>query len=104
MLIYHYLSRLFPGIVMGYFSGNGVPFFGTKFSGKSNASADDKAIAKQSFGIHKFIGYWGKFLIPLHVSAAGLHYFRGQAIFARMNPFVKSAAPAAAAATTAVSK
>lgn len=29
----------------------------------------------------------GKYLVPLHVGAAGLHFAKGQAIFARINPF-----------------
>jgi cytochrome b561 len=42
---------------------------------------------KQSFQIHKQLGVYGKFLIPAHVGAAFLHHFRGQTIFARINPF-----------------
>ena len=41
----------------------------------------------QSFGIHKQLGTYGKFLIPAHVSGAFFHFFRGQTIFARVNPF-----------------
>ena len=42
---------------------------------------------KQSFKIHKTLGTYGKYLIPLHVGGAFSHYFRGQTIFARVNPF-----------------
>jgi hypothetical protein len=41
----------------------------------------------QGFSIHKQMGTYGKFLIPLHVGGAFSHFFRGQTIFARVNPF-----------------
>lgn len=71
------------GISMGYFSGNGLPFFWTKFAG---AEKPDKSIAGPAYQVHKFVGSWGKWLIPLHVGAAGLHVARGQAVFSRINP------------------
>jgi hypothetical protein len=43
----------------------------------------------KSFQIHKQIGTYGKFLIPLHVAGGLQHAARGQAIFARINPFRK---------------
>lgn len=72
------------GIAMGYYGGKGLPFFYTTFPG---ATTPDGTIAKNSFNIHKQLGTYGKFLIPLHVGAAGLHAARGQQIFARINPF-----------------
>ncbi len=72
------------GIAMGYFSGMGLPFFGTKIPG---AAEPNKPVAMQLYKIHKFAGYWGKFLIPAHVGAAGLHVARGHPIFTRINPF-----------------
>jgi len=33
------------------------------------------------------MGTYGKYLIPLHVGAAGAHVVREHAIFARINPF-----------------
>jgi 1,2-dihydroxy-3-keto-5-methylthiopentene dioxygenase len=44
-------------------------------------------VAKKSFNIHKQLGVYGKYLIPVHVGASFLHYFRGQVIYARINPF-----------------
>lgn len=41
----------------------------------------------QSFQIHKQLGTYGKFLVPLHVAGAFTHYFRGHTIFSRVNPF-----------------
>uniref|UniRef100_A0A7S2HRU9 Cytochrome b561 bacterial/Ni-hydrogenase domain-containing protein n=1 Tax=Helicotheca tamesis TaxID=374047 RepID=A0A7S2HRU9_9STRA len=78
------------GIAMGYFGGKGLPFFSTSFPGVVHTEETKKgnlAIAKQSFSIHKQLGVYGKYLIPIHVGAAFKHYFSGQAIFARINPF-----------------
>jgi len=72
------------GIAMGYYGGKGLPFFYTTFKG---AETPNGGIAKQSFQIHKQLGTYGKFLVPLHVGASGLHWARGQSIFARINPF-----------------
>lgn len=74
------------GIAMGYFGGKGLPFFNTTFAG---AAIPNGAIAKNAFNVHKQVGTYGKFLIPLHVGASGLHWARGQQIFARINPFTK---------------
>lgn len=72
------------GIAMGYYGGKGLPFFGTTFAGSSTPNG---AIAKNSFFVHKQLGTYGKFLVPLHVGASGWHFARGQTIFARINPF-----------------
>ena len=75
------------GIAMGLFGGAGLPFFFTKI--EAPKSMKNGAVAKQSFWLHKNIGYYGKFIVPLHVSAAGMHAARGHSIFARINPFAK---------------
>ena len=72
------------GIAMGYYGGNGLPFFWTKIPA---AAQSEKHIAGPAFKVHKLVGEWGKFIIPLHIGAAGLHVARGQAIFSRINPF-----------------
>jgi superoxide oxidase len=72
------------GIAMGYYGGKGLPFFYTTFPG---AKTPDGTIAKNSFNIHKQVGIYGKYLIPIHVGAASLHAVRGQQIFSRINPF-----------------
>jgi hypothetical protein len=41
----------------------------------------------QSFKIHKTLGVYGKYLIPIHAGAAVTHSMRGHAIFSRINPF-----------------
>ena len=41
----------------------------------------------KSFQIHKQLGVYGKFLVPLHVGGAFVHSIRGHAIFNRVNPF-----------------
>mmetsp|Transcript_31157 Transcript_31157/g.41581 ORF Transcript_31157/g.41581 Transcript_31157/m.41581 type:complete len:189 (-) Transcript_31157:54-620(-) len=78
------------GIAMGYYGGKGLPFFSTSFSGIAHTPETKKgnlAIAGQSFSIHKTLGTYGKFLIPLHVAGAFKHYFTGAGIFSRINPF-----------------
>lgn len=67
-----------------YYGGKGLPFFWTTLDGAATANGE---VAKQAFSIHKTMGTYGKYLIPLHVGAAGAHAVRGQAIFARINPF-----------------
>jgi superoxide oxidase len=72
------------GVLMGWYSGKGLPFFFTTLNG---AEKPDGAIAKQAFSIHKTAGTYGKYLVPIHVGAAVQHAARGQAIFTRINPF-----------------
>jgi cytochrome b561 len=72
------------GIAMGYYGGKGLPFFNTTFAG---AEKPDGAIAKNAFNVHKQVGTYGKYLIPLHIGASGMHWARGQQIFSRINPF-----------------
>eukprot|EP00980_Cylindrotheca_fusiformis_P006701 scaffold1398_cov116-Cylindrotheca_fusiformis.AAC.18 len=78
------------GIAMGYYGGKGLPFFWTTLPGVTKTEENKKstgAIAKQGFSIHKTLGTYGKFLVPLHVAGAFSHFFRGHAIFSRINPF-----------------
>jgi 1,2-dihydroxy-3-keto-5-methylthiopentene dioxygenase len=72
------------GIAMGYFGGKGLPFFYTTLPG---AAEKNGAVAGQSFKIHKLVGTYGKYIIPLHVAGAGQHAARGHSIFSRINPF-----------------
>merc|ERR1712166_565950 len=72
------------GIAMGYFGGKGLPFFFTTLPG---ASTPTGAYAGQAFKIHKTLGTYGKYLVPLHSGAAFFHVARGQPIFFRINPF-----------------
>jgi cytochrome b561 len=73
-----------PPTSHSYYGGKGLPFFWTKFDGAATANGE---VAKQAFSIHKTMGTYGKYLIPLHMGAAGAHMARGQAIFSRINPF-----------------
>ena len=72
------------GIAMGYFGGKGLPFFYTTLPG---AAEKNGKVAGQAFKIHKTMGTYGKYLIPLHIGAAGQHALRGHSIFYRINPF-----------------
>eukprot|EP01129_Flabellula_baltica_P003627 TRINITY_DN13380_c0_g1_i1.p1 TRINITY_DN13380_c0_g1~~TRINITY_DN13380_c0_g1_i1.p1 ORF type:complete len:232 (-),score=46.45 TRINITY_DN13380_c0_g1_i1:33-647(-) len=74
------------GVVMGYYGGNGLPFFGYNIPGAS-PEEQNKKLAGQAYRNHKLVGYWGQFLVPLHVLGAGFHFVKGQKIFSRINPF-----------------
>lgn len=41
----------------------------------------------KAFKLHKQVGTYGKYLVPLHIGGAVQHSIRGHTIFARMNPF-----------------
>jgi cytochrome b561 len=92
-LLYGFMTVMpASGIAMGYYGGKGLPFFWTTLPGvvsSDETKAGNGAIAKQSYSIHKTLGTYGKYLIPVHVGAAFMHYFRGQLIFGRINPFRK---------------
>lgn len=86
-LLYGFLTIMpASGIAMGYFGGKGLPFFVTTIPG---ADKPNGQIAKNSFWVHKQLGTYGKFLIPIHVGAAGFHVVRGSNILRRINPFAK---------------
>mmetsp|Transcript_26262 Transcript_26262/g.66318 ORF Transcript_26262/g.66318 Transcript_26262/m.66318 type:complete len:218 (-) Transcript_26262:118-771(-) len=76
------------GVAMGYFGGKGLPFFGTTIPG---ASKPNGGIAKNSFKVHKQVGQYWKYIIPAHAAGALTHVAKGQPIFTRMNPFVRTA-------------
>eukprot|EP00730_Choanoeca_flexa_P002851 TRINITY_DN11204_c0_g1_i2.p2 TRINITY_DN11204_c0_g1~~TRINITY_DN11204_c0_g1_i2.p2 ORF type:complete len:236 (+),score=52.41 TRINITY_DN11204_c0_g1_i2:2696-3403(+) len=71
------------GVIMGYYGGKGLPFFGYTIPG---AQGDEKrpSWAKQAYKLHKQAGLGLEFLIPLHVGAVGYHMLKGQNILARM--------------------
>lgn len=79
------------GVMMGYFSGGGVPFFAWKMPGAPKAMAERqgyKNITGWSYRNHKRMGQVLEFLIPIHIGAVGFNYFaRGQNLLARINPF-----------------
>ena len=70
------------GAAMGYFGGKGLPFFFTTLPGAAKA---DGSIAKPAYQYHKLVGYYGQFLVPLHVGAVGYYgVLKGQNILKRM--------------------
>jgi superoxide oxidase len=81
------------GIAMGYYGGNGLPFFYKTIAGAKPTDDETKksngGIAKKAFNIHKTMGVYGKYLVPIHAGAAVWHWQRGQNIFYRINPFRK---------------
>ena len=91
MALYGFMTIMpASGIAMGYFGGKGLPFFWTTLPGAVRTD-DNKAtygkIAKNSFSIHKTLGVYGKYLIPLHIGGALKHSVSGNAIWSRVNPF-----------------
>eukprot|EP01025_Chloroclados_australasicus_P033663 TRINITY_DN3439_c1_g1_i1.p1 TRINITY_DN3439_c1_g1~~TRINITY_DN3439_c1_g1_i1.p1 ORF type:complete len:295 (-),score=31.16 TRINITY_DN3439_c1_g1_i1:274-1158(-) len=79
----------FSGILMGYFGGKGIPFFGLTIPGAPEGYRRGD-IAKFSFQTHKLAGQVFYYVLPLHVGAAFFHqYYKGQRIFARVNPLLK---------------
>ncbi|GMI08330.1 hypothetical protein TrVE_jg1918 [Triparma verrucosa] len=84
-LLYGFITVMpVTGVAMGMWGGKGLPFFGRDFKAfqKKNGT-----IAKYSFKIHKTIGTYGKYLVPLHVGAAGVHGLQKGGIMWRINPF-----------------
>ena len=74
------------GVGMAYNSAKPIPFFFTELN--LVREQPDGATAKQLYKLHKQVGYWWKFMVPLHVGAAGLHFVQGHRIFSRINPFL----------------
>jgi cytochrome b561 len=84
----------FSGVMMGYFSGYGVPFFQWKFI----QGADKKQAESSLYKTLSSYLYWGhvnygkvlEYLIPLHIGAVGFHQLiKRQNILRRINPFSK---------------
>mmetsp|Transcript_29783 Transcript_29783/g.70811 ORF Transcript_29783/g.70811 Transcript_29783/m.70811 type:complete len:183 (+) Transcript_29783:187-735(+) len=85
LLLYGFMTIMpATGIAMGYFGGKGLPFFFTTLPGSAEPNG---AIAKQSFSIHKTMGVYGKYLVPIHVAGAFKHTMQGHAIWSRISPF-----------------
>ena len=70
------------GVLMGYYGARGFPFWVTTL----NIGTLDKKTATDNYNWHKQVGFWWKFLIPLHVAGAFSHWALGQRVFVRMNP------------------
>eukprot|EP01023_Acetabularia_acetabulum_P036999 TRINITY_DN35008_c0_g1_i1.p1 TRINITY_DN35008_c0_g1~~TRINITY_DN35008_c0_g1_i1.p1 ORF type:complete len:283 (-),score=49.60 TRINITY_DN35008_c0_g1_i1:334-1182(-) len=76
------------GILMGYYGGKGIPFFGLTIPGAPEAKRDGD-IAKAAFKTHKLAGQIFYYLLPIHFGAAAYHQFvHAQHIFRRVNPLV----------------
>lgn len=74
------------GVAMGYFGGNGLPFFFTTVPG---ATQKQPEIAKPAYEWHKKAGVILEYLIPLHIAGALGHFARGHTIFSRILPIGK---------------
>lgn len=77
------------GVIMGTFSGFGLPFFFTTIP----SLRKEPDVAKQAYNIHKQAGQIFEYFIPLHVAGAFYHVFRGHTIFARISFIGSKAAP-----------
>ena len=67
------------------YGGKGLPFFFKTIE----PFEKNGTIAKYSFKVHKTMGTYGKYLVPLHVGAAGMHAAQGGSIFSRISVFRK---------------
>jgi 1,2-dihydroxy-3-keto-5-methylthiopentene dioxygenase len=76
------------GVLMGYYGGKGLPFFFTTIPGATKENRK-KSVAKNAYKLHKQVGNVFQYIIPIHIGAVGFHYFRGQNLLARINPFTK---------------
>jgi cytochrome b561 len=76
------------GTIMGYYSGKGLPFFWKTLDGAPKA---DGATAKQAFQIHKQVGSYLQYVVPLHAGAVGYHFIvKGKNILPRILPWGKA--------------
>jgi cytochrome b561 len=69
------------GFAMGYFGGKGLPFFVGTIPG---AAVPSKDTAGSAYSIHKLVGSYGKFLIPVHVAGVSAQTARGNDVLSRM--------------------
>ena len=81
------------GVVMGSYSGFGLPFFWTTIP----SIGKDPSLAKPAYEYHKIAGDLFEKFVLLHVAGAGWHFFRGHTIFARIVPGLSGSTSAAAA-------
>ena len=63
------------GVAMGYMGGKGLPFFFSTFAPASGemGKAKDGKLAGKAYKLHKQIGWYFKWFIPVHVGAVGVH-------------------------------
>lgn len=80
------------GVIMGYYSGFGVPFFKWKFINGApkelSQTPDYKKKAGLMYKSHKFTGQVLEYLIPIHIGAVAFHHlYKNQKILSRMSLF-----------------
>lgn len=75
------------GVVMGMYSGFGLPFFSTSIP----SIRKDPSIAKPAYEYHKLMGQAFEWFVPLHVGGALVHVAKGHTIFARILPLGQKA-------------
>jgi cytochrome b561 len=76
------------GVAMGMMGGKGVPFFVTTitpFSGEMGKAKDGK-LAGKAYKLHKQIGGYFQYMVPIHVGAVGVHALKGQNLLRRITP------------------
>jgi len=83
-LLYFFIAFMgASGVIMGYYGGKGLPFYWTQIPGIASPQIH---ISKPAYEYHKFIGQFFEILVPIHISAVGYHYLKGQRILNRINP------------------
>lgn len=80
-VMYGFIAFLpISGVVMGMFSGFGLPFFF-----KTIPSIEKKPeYAKPAYEYHKLAGSAFEYFVPIHVGGAFFHVLKGQTIFPRI--------------------
>lgn len=71
------------GVMMGYYGGNGLPFFFTTIPG-AEGEEQNKPLAGWAWKAHKYMGLTMEYLAAIHVGAVGFHALKGEPILARM--------------------
>ena len=76
------------GVTMGYMGGKGLPFFFTTLNPASGemGKAQDGKLAGKMYKLHKQIGWYFKWFVPVHVGAVGVHALKGQNLLKRIVP------------------
>jgi len=79
------------GVLMGYYSGYGVPFFKWHVNGAPKSKADTPKFKNRSglfYKLHTQMGRILEYVLPLHIAGAAFPFLvRGQNVMRRMNPF-----------------
>ena len=65
-----------------------MPFFFTTLTPLSGevGKAKDGKLAGKAYKLHKNLGWYFEFMVPIHVGAVGVHALKGQNLLRRITP------------------